>query len=743
MIKRLILNILILLFSLGPLFATNEKPLTIPSLREWQGGDGEYVFSKNTQLVIDPKFYNELLTVAETFRDDLFVLKNFDVKILNTSSPAKGEIFLTMGANDSTIGDEGYFLDIADNIIIKSNTPKGAFYGTRTLLQLLKHNNTIVKGIAKDYPLMKERAFFLDNGRKFFTMEWLETHIKELAYLKMNFFDMYFGDNDDFRLESELYPEITSKDHYTKADIRRLQDLAKKYFVTIVPCIDMPGHMGAILKHNPDKYALKSKNGSLVSIFLDITNIEARNFAKSIIEEYIDLFDGPYWHLGGDEYIYSGFENFPQFMIYAYDKYGSNSKPLDTYFDFVNWINSIVKSHGKTLRIFNDAMSVKNSTNLNNVVEVDKDIVIDYWTGTDQPQTYIDQGYKISNSSIDFLYYILGSSWLLHKFFIYQRWETNIYDANKPVTKGHPNNLGAKFHIWCDLTDIETEWHVAQEVWHTLRVLSTRQWGGDNPTPMFIDFVKLSDSIGSSPGLFFPDNPMPRNRTYGKQAYASSTASDSTYSPNFMVDGSYNTVWKSLPGENEWIYVDLVDTVSIDTIKIVWYHFHPDFYEVQTSNDTENWKTIFKDATGEGRIIYIKPELEVGRFVKVLFSGEYSQTGFHIWEMEIYGDNFVITKEDSTINSVCDWENYQSCIQTYPNPAINEINIEYKINNSGNTLLELFDYRGVKIKTLMDIYHDKGIYHLRMNSTNLASGEYIIVLKCGDDIFSAKVVVIK
>lgn len=83
------------------------------------------------------------------------------------------------------------------------------------MLQLLHQSATVPAGTAVDWPAKAERGLMIDQGRKFFTVDWVEQHIKELAYLKLNYFHFHLSDTFGFRLESSTHPEIVSADHYS------------------------------------------------------------------------------------------------------------------------------------------------------------------------------------------------------------------------------------------------------------------------------------------------------------------------------------------------------------------------------------------------------------------------------------------------------------------------------------------------------------------------------------------------
>src|SRR2546423_6594639 len=107
----------------------------------------------------------------------------------------------------------------------------------------------------------------VDTGRKFFTPSWLLDHVKEVAYLKMNVLHLHLSDTFGFRLESSTHPEVVSADHMTKQQVRDLLALAARYHVTVVPEIDMPGHMDAILAAHPD-LRLTSQSGGVNNGFI-------------------------------------------------------------------------------------------------------------------------------------------------------------------------------------------------------------------------------------------------------------------------------------------------------------------------------------------------------------------------------------------------------------------------------------------------------------------------------------------
>ena len=105
---------------------------------------------------------------------------------------------------------------------IEARTAAGAFYGTRSVVQLLRRKRSIPAGTARDWPRYPERGLMLDNGRRYFSPRWLRARIRELAYLKLNQLHLHFSDDQGFRIASRSHPEIVSDPHLTKRQVRSL-----------------------------------------------------------------------------------------------------------------------------------------------------------------------------------------------------------------------------------------------------------------------------------------------------------------------------------------------------------------------------------------------------------------------------------------------------------------------------------------------------------------------------------------
>ena len=169
-------------------------------------------------------------------------------------------------------------MEMDDKVNVKAEQAQGAYWSTRSILQIVKLNNgEIPKGITKDYPKFKVRSFSLDVARKPASLESLEDFVDAMAYYKMNDFQVHLNDNlifyenfesaevarerayTGFRLESDIKAggenkkDLTNEDlFYTKEDFRNFIEESEAQGVSIVPEIDAPGHSGAFTKVRPD-----------------------------------------------------------------------------------------------------------------------------------------------------------------------------------------------------------------------------------------------------------------------------------------------------------------------------------------------------------------------------------------------------------------------------------------------------------------------------------------------------------
>jgi hexosaminidase len=335
----------------------------------------------------------------------------------------------------------------------------------------------------------------------------------------MNIYHFHFSENEGFRVESESHPEIVSEQHLTKAEVREIVALASRYFITVIPEIGMPSHMGAALKPHPE-LQLKDIFGQPSPNNLDVSNPDAVQFARELIEEYLPLFPGPYWHTGADEYIpFYDYLRYPQLQAYAREQYGPSANGKDAVHGHINWVADLVAQHGKITRAWNDDLNGASA------VTVNPDIIIEWWTEFQPlgdiiliptPQALLDRGHHIHNASNWPTYLTPGGpsaaqippdmaetykAWDVHQF-AGALYAGPVHLPYKTVAADERRNLGTKFHFWAndEFGTLGNEDEIAVDIAPRLRVIAQKSWQSPLLTPDYASFQPIMDAVGHAPG---------------------------------------------------------------------------------------------------------------------------------------------------------------------------------------------------------------------------------------------------
>src|SRR5437763_2570622 len=458
----------------------------VPALQSWTASHGTFELRPHAHVVVRAGEPASLRAEARTLAADLGARVG--------SHTRRGDVLLTLSARDKGLGGEGYWLRIGRVFTIAARRDAGIYYGGRTLLQMRRLGAAIPRGRGRDYPLYSEQGMMLDDGRAFYSRAWLMQLIRELSDLKLNLLHLHFSDDQGFRIESDTHPEIVTKPALSKDDVRALLAEARRRHVTIVPELDMPGHMTAALAHHPE-LQLTNAAGQKQPDKLDVTLPAARKFAADLVGEYLKLFPGPWWHTGADEYLgafstEADYAQYPQLAAYAQAKYGSQANGKDAVLDFVNGIAAQVHAARKELRVWSDGMGGGSA------VSLDPHAVVEWWENrsSPQPSQLIAAGRKILNVGWWPLYYVTGGTFKSLRsseqdfFEQWQPWHFEgpytarwfggppQYDAIAPAD---PHELGATLAVWNDdpSSPDAREAALAKGIAPRLRIVAQKTWG--------------------------------------------------------------------------------------------------------------------------------------------------------------------------------------------------------------------------------------------------------------------------
>ena len=302
--------------------ARNGAPASIPGLRSWDAGTGEFWYRSGSAVVATAA----LAPVADPFAADLGSALGGSVQVKSAGAVA-GDVELALDTTQTALGREGYRISVGSTIRIVAATEVGLFYGTKTALQwatLAGTAKSIPAGSATDVPEFEIRGMGVCACIINVSMETLESVIKQMAYYKMN--ELWL----EIKVESESLPLSNFWSYYTKEQAAHITAFAKKHNIRVIAEVNSPGHMGPWIRNYPE-LQLTREDGVKEPTRLDISQPVALTTLQKIYDEYMDAFDtGGYWHMGADEYMFGvpgGVSRFPRLLAKAKEKRSSPWRP--------------------------------------------------------------------------------------------------------------------------------------------------------------------------------------------------------------------------------------------------------------------------------------------------------------------------------------------------------------------------------------------------------------------------------
>ena len=498
----------------APAFAAPN--VIYPNVQSYTKDSDTFTLPKKSRLLVvsnEKSLNNEVLLRdlkrASSQLADRGVLSEAPQIVFGTlENAAENDIIVKMGTNPDLTGkNDAYAVDIKNNITISAEDETGIYYGLTSVIQMLiEGDNVLTKGNIVDYSDVEDRSFHLDCARKFFTKDWIISLIKDLSWQKYNSIQLHFSENEGFRLQSDTLEAIdgfqyVNNQYLTKQDMLEIIQVANEYHIEVIPSLDSPGHLGAVLRYLPSDYSCASLfpyDGRRAQCFNIFTNDEARGFLIDLMTEFIDFFSEAgckKFNIGGDEFL----EKFSNF---------SNEQYVQI-MEYFNEVSTIAKSKGMTPRTWNDGVMYGNYTGY----KLDPDIEICYWAAPQNCasiEKFVQNGNKVVNFSDIYMYYVLSSWWLQNACpegdRIYKEWhpgKLSTLQGGIPQTYNKPyaNFIkGGSYAVWCDVPGYMTQDSVANNIFYRTRATAYKMWNTSDSMPEYADVKKAFDKIGRVPG---------------------------------------------------------------------------------------------------------------------------------------------------------------------------------------------------------------------------------------------------
>ena len=244
--------------------------------------------------------------------------------------------YISLTVSPQVTESEGYVMTVSSlGISIAGGSSAGVFYGIQTLRKSLavSQNSIVYSQILPaveitDAPRFSWRGMHLDCSRHFWSVDFVKKFIDLLALHNMNIFHWHLTDDQGWRIEIKKWPKLTTigsqrsgtiigtnsdlddnipyGGFYTQAEAREIVRYAAERHITIVPEIDMPGHMLAALASYPELGCTGGpyQVGHYWGVYKDVLcigNPKVYQFVEDVLTEIMDIFPSEVIHIGGDE----------------------------------------------------------------------------------------------------------------------------------------------------------------------------------------------------------------------------------------------------------------------------------------------------------------------------------------------------------------------------------------------------------------------------------------------------------
>ena len=278
--------------------------------------------------------------------------------------------------------------------------------------------------------LAKSKVISIDAGRKYFSLDQLKRIVDKASELGYSDLHLLVGNDgmrfvlDDMTVEAngktyasddvkqallegtKAYYDDPNGQALTQAEMDELLAYATSKGIGLIPAVNSPGHMDAILVAM-EKLGIEHPQATFDTVSkttMDLTNEEAVNFTKALIGKYMDYFKGKskIFNYGTDEYANDATNAQGWYYLKWYELYGK-------FADYSNSLAAMAREKGLQPMAFNDGFYYGDEDD----VSFDKDVLISYWSkgwwgyNLASPQYLADKGYKFLNTNGDW-YYVLG-----------------------------------------------------------------------------------------------------------------------------------------------------------------------------------------------------------------------------------------------------------------------------------------------------------------------------------------------
>lgn len=323
----------------------------------------------------------EVERIARHFTELVARTANLKVESAPSVAGTDSAIDLRLGAVEGVADEEGYSLHVSpERTVVSARSPRGLFYGTITLWQLITAGKAANPGISidavtiDDQPRFAWRGLMLDVARHFMPPDLVKQMIDWMALHKLNTLHWHLTDDQGWRIEIKQYRRLTEVGawrvpagaagtdpatggvrryggFYTQDEVRDIVRYAAERYITVVPEIEMPGHAQAAIAAYPQFGAIGdsprvSPDWGVHSYLFNVDD-DTFAFLEQVLTEVMALFPGPYIHVGGDEAVKDQWQAAARVQKRMRELGVADERALQGY--FIHRIEEFLRSKGRRL----------------------------------------------------------------------------------------------------------------------------------------------------------------------------------------------------------------------------------------------------------------------------------------------------------------------------------------------------------------------------------------------------------
>lgn len=396
--------------------------------------------------------------------------------------PGKAKKGIRLVLDRKVSGEEAYTIMVdKKGVTIAGSTPKGVFYGVQTLRKSLPVGMATVVRLPSvkisDSPRFVHRGMMLDCSRHFFPLEFVKRYIDLIAMHNMNVFHWHLSDDQGWRIEIKKYPELTIKGsrrsgtvigyntalddsipyggYYTQEQAREIVEYARQRYVTVIPEIDMPGHMLAALATYPElgctggPYEVGHRWGIYKDV-LCVGNDKIYDFCEGVLDEIMQIFPSKLIHIGGDETPTEVWEKCPKCIKRAEDN-NMTVKQVQSY--FTSRIEKYVNSRGRRIIGWDEILGG----------DISQSAVIQSWRDTKHGRIAAEAGHDVIMSPTSHCYFdysqadeknskyeptLCGGYIPVEKVYAFEPCDENLPESSRPHILGVQANIWAEYLLY-------------------------------------------------------------------------------------------------------------------------------------------------------------------------------------------------------------------------------------------------------------------------------------------------------